>query len=74
MTKKIQQCTAKNDVLEVYKCFVQGETDFVEAFKEAFDYREIRSRDYAHRLKKPEYNPEEIQQQVEVIDKENSCK
>lgn len=50
-----------------YKCLV--ESSVVNDFKEAFDYREVRTQDYAVNLvKKKAYNRSEVQSQVMEID------
>lgn len=65
------QSDEPNDVKEIswhyYKCLV--ESSVAENFKEAFDYREVRTQDYAYNLvKKQLYSRPTVQSQVMEID------
>lgn len=72
--QRILECSKKGGALDVYKCLVSDkESDFFRAFQKAFDYREIRSRDYKLRLTKPDYDAETVGQEVGKIDEE-ACK
>lgn len=53
--------------LSYYKCLL--ESNFVNQFKDALDYREIRSSDYYYMLRHelPSYNRSEIQEEVNAI-------
>lgn len=58
---------SKDIAWEYYKCLV--ESPVVDDFKEAFDYREVRSQNYAYHLKeKQAYTKSSVQSQVMEID------
>ncbi|XP_038115881.1 37 kDa salivary gland allergen Aed a 2 [Culex quinquefasciatus] len=61
-----------SEALSYYRCLL--DSSFVEQFKDALDYREIRSSDYFYRLRDvvPSYNRDEIHQKVNEIHR-NYC-
>ncbi|XP_055620188.1 37 kDa salivary gland allergen Aed a 2-like isoform X2 [Toxorhynchites rutilus septentrionalis] len=69
ITTYLNNCLSgpSDGVISYYKCLL--ESPFVEQFKEALDYREIRSSDYYYMLRheSPSYNRTEIQEAVNVI-------
>lgn len=61
-----------SEALSYYRCLL--DSSFVEQFKDALDYREIRSSDYFYRLSDvvPSYDRDEIHQKVNEIHR-NYC-
>ncbi|XP_049530103.1 37 kDa salivary gland allergen Aed a 2-like isoform X1 [Anopheles darlingi] len=53
--------------LQMYTCLLEG--TLADAFKEAFDYREIRSGNLSHMLHKLPYNREQTKLQILALDK-----
>uniref|UniRef100_A0A1Q3FNC6 Putative d7 protein n=2 Tax=Culex tarsalis TaxID=7177 RepID=A0A1Q3FNC6_CULTA len=74
ITNSLVLCEVESgsEALSYYRCLL--DSNFVEQFKDALDYREIRSIDYFHRLRDsvPSYNRDEIHQKVNEIHR-NYC-
>lgn len=69
ITETLVNCEVESgsEALSYYRCLL--DSSFVEQFKDALDYREIRSSDYFYRLRDPlpSYNRDKIHQQVNEI-------
>ncbi|XP_062552670.1 37 kDa salivary gland allergen Aed a 2-like isoform X2 [Armigeres subalbatus] len=68
----LRSCSVNSDfkALSYYECLIKS--DFIEQFKEALDYREIRSSDYYYTLKNPMpiYERNRVQHHINSVNRE----